>query len=598
MSFRRRPYTEVLDNLLTGILGGVTAESHPFPPSAAGGPPYRYALEKTPVTRVVSVYGSRNDQPTVFKADADYRLAADAQSLEWLEGARLPDSGTLFHVNYLPRSAAAAANDIVVGSVTRTLAEAIGLEIARLYAQLEAVYHAGFIDTAAGRALDNVVALLGITRIKAGRFSGEVEFTRADGSHGSIFIPAGTRIMTADGNVEYASTGAVTLLDGQKTARVTARDVEANPQGLDAGALSVLAKPIAGIKAVANPAPTGMSGGDETDIELRSRAKHFLHGSERATLGALQEAVSRQGIQADVAETLVAGRQIGEVIVTPHAESLAPELRQRILTAIRDARPAGVWVDLKDTLTAPLKIGLKLRLTTSGDLLAQDLRAAQEAVRDKIRDYFSGLTVQDAGSTNRLIGLVLSVPEIQDVALTAVTVDGGAEQAQLPDLTGSTAALGDLEIVDPNLPTRLQVLLRYPAGDAPPDKPGIQSLLGRLLTRANSLNAAATPAAETLRTLSYGKLLYVVQMAGDPATAALTAAEVDAALQGVLDGSLAPFPAAADLAPCKVQFTFTMESGLSRVLEETAAASDAHVLAPFEQVSLTAVDTKEETSDG
>ncbi|MGD8960689.1 MAG: hypothetical protein PVI27_12650, partial [Desulfobacteraceae bacterium] len=187
MSFRRRPYPEVLDNLLTGILGGVTAEAHPFPPSTAGGPPYRYALEKPPVSRVISVYGSRNDQPVTFKADADYQLGADAQSLEWLPGAQLPDDGSLFHVNYLPRSAATPLDDIVVGSVTRTLAEAIGLEIARLYAQLEAVYQSGFIDSATGRALENVVALLGISRIQAGRFSGEVEFTRADGSHGSIF---------------------------------------------------------------------------------------------------------------------------------------------------------------------------------------------------------------------------------------------------------------------------------------------------------------------------------------------------------------------------------------------------------------------------
>ncbi|MFO7495346.1 MAG: hypothetical protein R6X05_06885, partial [Desulfobacterales bacterium] len=219
-------------------------------------------------------------------------------------------------------------------------------------------------------------------------------------------------------------------------------------------------------------------------------------------------------------------------------------------------------------------------------------------VRGKIKGYLGGLAVQDAGSTNRLIGLILRVPEIQDVTLTAITVDGGPEQPQLPDLTGSTAVLGDLEIVDPNLPTRLQVLIGYPQTANPPDKPAVQALLGRLLTAANSLNAAASPASTALRTLSYGKLLKVVQIAGDPAGAALTAAEIDAALQGVLDGSLTPLPGAADLAPYRVQFTFTMESGLSRVLGEKAATSDAHVLAPFEQVSLTAVDAKEETSDG
>ena len=33
MSFRRRNYPEVLDNLLTTLVGGVAAETHPFPPS-------------------------------------------------------------------------------------------------------------------------------------------------------------------------------------------------------------------------------------------------------------------------------------------------------------------------------------------------------------------------------------------------------------------------------------------------------------------------------------------------------------------------------------------------------------------------------------
>ena len=57
----------------------------------------------------------------------------------------------------------------------RTLAESAALEIARLYAQLDAVYRAGFIDTATGESLDHVVALLGVERVRGGRATGEVE---------------------------------------------------------------------------------------------------------------------------------------------------------------------------------------------------------------------------------------------------------------------------------------------------------------------------------------------------------------------------------------------------------------------------------------
>jgi hypothetical protein len=228
VSFRRRTFPEVLDNLLTDIAGGVAAETHPFPPPGANGGPPRHSLEQPPVGEIVSVYGSRDGQPRLFRNDTDYRLGDDAQTLEWLEGGEMPDAGTLIHVNYLPESARPVLTDLQTGSVVRTLAESIGLEIARMYAQLEAVYQSGYIDTASGAALENVVALLGIERVAAGRATGEVEFLRAPGTPGVITIPAGTRILTPDGEVEYETIDAVTMAPAQSRIRVRARDLETN----------------------------------------------------------------------------------------------------------------------------------------------------------------------------------------------------------------------------------------------------------------------------------------------------------------------------------------------------------------------------------
>ena len=69
MSFRRRTFPEVLDNLLTDITGGVAAESQPFPPPDAGAPPYRHLLQRPPVSDVVSIYGARDQQPFLFRKD-------------------------------------------------------------------------------------------------------------------------------------------------------------------------------------------------------------------------------------------------------------------------------------------------------------------------------------------------------------------------------------------------------------------------------------------------------------------------------------------------------------------------------------------------
>ena len=53
----------------------------------------------------------------------------------------------------------------------------------------------------------------------------------------------------------------------------------------------------------------------------------------------------------------------------------------------------------------PLKVDLELRLTTGKGLLAQDLRAAQRSVSDKISDYFQRLPAKDPASINQLVGL-------------------------------------------------------------------------------------------------------------------------------------------------------------------------------------------------
>jgi Baseplate J-like protein len=599
MSLRRREFPEVLENLLTAISRGVAAESHPFPPPDANGSSYRHNLQQPPVADVVSVYGSRDGQPHLFRKDVDYTLLDDTprQTIEWKEGAQLPDPGTLIQVNYYPESAQPVLTDLYTGSVVRTLSESISLEIARLYAQLEVVYQSGFVDTATGSSLDNVVALLGIERVAGGRPAGEVEFTRSPGSRGIINIPAGTRIITADGNVEYETTESVTLAEAQNTIRVVARDLEINDP-LPADALTVLPVPIAGIASVTNPAPTAITTQDETDAELRARAKGFLHGSERATLGAIKEAIARQGITADVVEP--AGVP-GRVEITPHAESIPPELQQRLLTAIEESRPAGVLVTLQGA-QPPRKVNLELRLTTIAGLLEQDLRGAQRAAREKIEDYFARLPVREAGSVNRIVGQVLSVPGVQDMSLLSATwsVDGTVENilntstGQL-DIGGYPTVLGELHIADPNLPTLLSVTISYPEDEDPPEEPEIQAALTGALTYLNEVNATeltpdSSEAERARRVLSYGKLLHVLPLPGKPG------ASLEAYDDAVVSGTAVPSPDETTVAPYRVQFVLTLESGLSRILSQ--AADEDYTLTPFERLSLSGVGIQPETSDG
>lgn len=599
MSLRRRTFPEVLDNLLTAISGGVAAEPHPFPPPGANGQPPRHDLQQPPVADVVSVYGSRDGQPHLFRKDEDYALLDGPQrsAIEWRQGAQLPDPGTLVQVNYYPESAQPVLTDLFTGSVVRTLSESIALEMAGLYAQLEAVYRSGFVDTAAGSSLDNVVALLGIERVAGGRAAGEVEFTRSAGTRGIINIPAGTLVTTADGNVQYETTGSVTLT--QNTIRVVARDLEPNDP-LPADALNVLSLPIAGIQGVTNPAPTAIATRDETDEELRTRAKNFLHGSERATLGAIRQAIAREGVTADVVEPPGAP---GRVEVTPHADTMPPEEMQRLLTSIEESRPAGVLVTLKGA-QPPRSVNLELRITTADGLIEQDLRAAQRTVREKIEDYFKRLPPKEAGSINRIVGLVLSVPEIQDVRLLSATwtIEGAVQDVlntatgQL-DIGGFPTVLGELHIADPNLPTLLTALISYPEADDPPDVPAIQASLSGALSYLNDLNATELPseaseAERARRTLSYGKLLHVVPLPVEDKPAG-SLEEFDAA---AASGTAPQLPDETTVAPYEVTFVFTLESGLSRILSR--AADEGYALTPFERLSPGGVEQQPEAGGG
>ena len=405
MSFRRRTYPEVLENILTGLVQGVAAEPHPFPPSDA--PPFTHFLERSPVVKVISIYGSRNGQPHRFRENADYVLA-NPQSITWKnEGGELPDPGTLVTINYYTQDAQASLTDIYPGSVLRTISETVALEIGRLYAQMEAVYQAAFVDTASGSALDKVVAILGVERVTGNHPAGEVMFTRAETSRGAITIPAGTRITTVDGEVEYETTTTVTMLDGQNTARVPVRDLEPSNDPLAAAdLLTVLPVPIAGIVGVTNPSPTSITAQAESDDDLRTRVKNVLVGSERATVAALKHAVERQGVSAEIVEDPL---QPGRITVNTFTDQMSPELLQRIQTALNEARPAGVFVQ-PPAVQAPAKVGLEIRLKTADSLLPADLRAAQESVRKKIADYFAKLPTRENASLNKITGTCVERP--------------------------------------------------------------------------------------------------------------------------------------------------------------------------------------------
>ena len=573
MSFRRKTYPEVAESLLNRLLGGVSGEAHPYPPAKATREPYRHALERPPVDRITAVWGARNGETFRFAPDADYVLSADGAELEWKAGGARPDDGTAFEIHYLPRQREMRVNDLYPGSVVRTLMEAVALETAGLYAQMETVYRAGFLDTASGGALDHVVGLLGIRRVRAGRNSGELRFTRARNTAGEITIPAGTRVATADGAIEYETTADLTLVDGQPAAKVAARDLVADNDGLPPDSLVLMVRPIAGIESATNPGATARLDRDEDDDELRSRARRFLAGSARGTLGAIEAAIAAEGLRAELEEP-----SPGLVRITLQGVP-GPDQFARLKKAVDQVRPAGVKVDIL-TGAPPAKVDLDLHVVSAAGLPETRLRALQDEIRSRYADYFIRLPLAADGSLSRLAGLAIGVDGVEDVRIRTASADGADVldvAAGLLALGGKTAELGELRIVDPALATALTLAVRYPRGEPIPDQAKLAAAVEAAIAVLNQLAEQGLPADDAKRVLGWGRLTRLLPLPHG----GWTSASLEAQLAGAAGAS------ATDVGKYTVQWVFTRPSALSQLLE--GADAPAFALATGERLSLAGV---------
>lgn len=573
MSFRRKTYPEIADHLLNRLLGGISGEVHAYPPPG-GREPFNHTLLNGPVAEVTSLYGLHNGSSHLFIKNADYKLSRDSSKLVWKENGQRPDPGSVLEVNYLPKRRETRINDLYPGSVVRTLMEAMALETAAMYAQIDTVYRSGFIDTAEGGALDHVVSMLGVKRVKAGRNSAELEFTRTRNAQGEITIPASTHVLTDDGEIEYETVAELVLSDGQPSGSITARDLLETNDGLPAQSLDLLAKPIAGIESVTNPSSSTRLDRDETDTELRIRAKSVLTASERGTKGAIEAAIARQGLLSDIDDS-----QPGLINILIHDDQLANDQKQRLEATVGEVRPAGVAVTYSYG-PQPQTVNLDMRLSTAAGLQDPELKGIQEDIRKGVDDYFAKLPSNAVGSVSKLIGISMRVDGVEDVTVVSASL-GTTDVLDITkgeiSIAGQPSKLGNLNIVDPALATLLTLVVRYPNNLQLPNQPAIQTALQDAVSYLNDLSTQAGGEVQR-HTLSWGKLALVTPMPDNTAVG-LKAYDDDPGSHTL--------PTAALHAPYDLKYIFTRPTGVSQVIDTEAAP--ALILADFERLSLTKV---------
>lgn len=381
MTFAPREYQDIVRDVLTNLTQGVTREIHPVVVGAE--PPARpeFVLRRRPVRRVSHVSGfvaaADPEQPPVpytFTRN-DFELVGDPEDpaaltrLRFFAHGRKPAPGTNLSVNYYPRSTdPAPITDLNVGSVARVLVEALSRELAVLYAQLGLVYEAGFVETASGRALDRVVALLGYSRFAVGRPVGTVTFRRRAGAIGNITIPAGTPITDTEDSLRYETSESRVMLAGETTALVRVRGASASTPVVKAGVLAVIQRAIAGIDQVTNESDASRASEDESDEELRARARDALLAAGKGTVEALRFGLLQMPEVRDVRITERPSGVAGEIKVTvsladPGADPdrLPPSVQARL----DQLRPAGIRVVTGGAQAVRLRASVELVLAGS-----------------------------------------------------------------------------------------------------------------------------------------------------------------------------------------------------------------------------------------
>lgn len=455
MTYAAEPYAQFVDDLLISLTGGVARERFTFLPEAA---PYQLSPVGTLVPSSLTVFGLVDGAYARFQAGRDFTLSTEF-TIDWRaqpDGTKAPDAvwpddASVFFANFDAVGVAAAApllNDRNPGSVTRLLAESFAREFAVLSRQLESVYRAGFLSTAGGRDLDQVVQLVGVERRTRSFASGSVIFAANAPATGDIAINAGTRLSTDQAPlVVFETSEDRTLRRGDLTVDVPIRAIVSGPGGVvPARSVAVIHRPILGIDSVSNAQGTTLAGDDESDEGLRARASRALEGAGQATRGAL---VAALGGLPNVKEKFVRIEEDhlvrpGVVIVNVAAEMTAADAA-RAVELLESSRPAGVRVlhnidappplipgippnpqedplagpppeTVVEGLYQPVKVRALL-LPVSPSLSGADRAVLQGRGRDAIKKLIGDAGIGETLVYNRLIATLMALDGVLDVAL-------------------------------------------------------------------------------------------------------------------------------------------------------------------------------------
>lgn len=299
------------------------------------------------------------------------------------------------------------------------------MEVAEGYHELDALHPKLFPGPSDGSYIDDAAAVDGIYRkpgvqaVLAVRLVGRAEMT----------VAAGTRF--SDRGLYYSLQDAVTLdADGQGTGAVIC-ETAGTAGNLSEGTVLRSVVSISGLTSV-TIGEIGVRGADE-ESDAALHARWYAHLQQPASSGNTyqveQWATEIAGIgHAKCIPVPDGPGTVGVILATEDYQSPDPVTIQKCLDHIFAEFPAaGIRISVEGVATVEVDIAATVKLTGS------NLEAVQAAFEASVTAYLQSLAFRTGGEIvyYEIVQAIMNVDGVYDV--TALTVNGGTENVQLPD---------------------------------------------------------------------------------------------------------------------------------------------------------------------
>lgn len=433
MSFKPRAYEKIVEDMLTTLTGGTVRETVDLLQESDA--LVLNKLRNRPVQRVshLEAYFKDENGDTFSHryASGDFELVNSEggkdqpDRIRILEGARPAQRGDQFQVNYYPsQTAPIPLTDIQTGSVTRTMIETFAREMAVTHLHMDHVYKSAFLETASGKSLERVVALLGLRRFPGGFPLVKLRFFRAANTPGQITIPAGSSVTDADGS-RFRTLTALTLEPYESSRDALAAGDSKSTPIVAANTLIFPETVIAGIESVTNPDPAYQIAAPETDPDLKDRARQAMLAGVGGTMEALIGGVRAiEGVKT-VTYTEHPNGLPGEVRLDIVYGQDTEEVKSAVKKRIDTLRPAGIRVLINDdTKEKPLRLSIELTLAGDG-VVGSELETLKTTIKEALVEHFENLEPKSKVRQAQLALLLLKDPRVVD---GQVVIQDAAEQ--------------------------------------------------------------------------------------------------------------------------------------------------------------------------